>query len=63
MHITTHQAFQRADMARHGITLAQAEADPLYRRLLRCVERAEQRRHARAQAKQASETHQKGSTE
>ncbi len=60
MNTATRIAYDRAGFARHGITMAMACANPIYRAILRCTELAEARRQARADAALARETHSKG---
>ncbi len=55
-------AYRLAGMQRLGISLEHAQRDPTMRAILRCTERADQRRHLRAQAAMRAATHNKGAS-
>lgn len=56
----TRAAYARAGFDRHGVSLEQALCDPLYRQMMRLMERVDARRHQRGQAALAREQHHKG---
>lgn len=58
--LPTQSAYTLAGFNRLGISLDRVQTDPTLRAILRCAERADQRRQRRAQAAMQAATHNKG---
>jgi len=61
--LQTHAAYDISGLARHGISLDKAQADPTLRRIMHMTAKADQRRQARATELIRKAKHQKGTTE